>query len=981
MMSIVIKRKRILFWVVTLAALLFGAVPLASTEIGEASSDLIINEFVAANGAGLVDEDGDHSDWIEIYNRSDQPVNLSGWSLTDDAGQPEKWTFPNITLNGHHYLVVFASGKDRKPVEANAHLHTNFRLKRSGEFFGLYSIFEQRFMDEISPPFAGQLRDVAYGRYGAGPVFGYFPTPTPGGPNDPTPHWIDVVAPVEFSVQRGIYDEPILLELQTATPGAAIRYTLDGSEPTETKGLTFVHPLHIDRTTLVRAMAFKPGYRPAEVTTHTFIFLADVLHQPAQPPGFPTTWGTHLIDFAGYRAGSPVMPDYEMDPDIVDDPRYRQLLLDGLTSIPTLSLVTDMANLDIYSKPHDRGLAWERPVSVELIDPGGEQPGFQLNAGLRIQGGVGRWAYMPKHSFRLFFQGSYGPTKLEYPLFPDSPVERFDTLTLRGGVNKSFAGRPRGEGTTDHKQAVYARDEWTRASQIAMSGVGSHGLFVHLYLNGLYWGLYNVVERPDASFTSAYFGGQKEDWLAIVQGVTVTDAGELPGETISGARDRFDALQQLVANGDLAEPEKYAAVKSYLDVTEFVDYMILNWYAGNQDWADNNWYAGVQNPSGQLKYFVWDAENTWDRQAWVDLGDTGILGRPNLIKPLFEALIQNPDFRMELADRMYAHLFNDGALTEANATARWLELTNHLDPAIVAESARWGDVRYDNPITREDWLAARDKVLERMAGNVARLIQEAREAGYYPKLDPPEFSTVEEATGGIRLTLTAPTGAIYYTTDGADPRQPVTGLLAPNARPYSGPLVLSATTDLKARTRNDRSPIPEQNWSALHEATFWLTEPDPRLRITEIMYNPIGGGDYEFIELKNTGADVVDLSGLSFSGIRFDFPPNTPPLAPGEALVLARNAAAFAERYPGVSIAGIFQGQLSNQGETISLLDSEGQLIVSVSYDDENGWPVSPDGRGDSLVLVNLTGDPNDARSWRASTVLFGSPSRDEPAR
>ncbi len=140
------------------------------------------------------------------------------------------------------------------------------------------------------------------------------------------------------------------------------------------------------------------------------------------------------------------------------------------------------------------------------------------------------------------------------------------------------------------------------------------------------------------------------------------------------------------------------------------------------------------------------------------------------------------------------------------------------------------------------------------------------------------------------------------------------------------------------------------------------------------MYNPTGSDDYEFVELKNVGRDEVKLSSLYFEGIRFAFPFRAGTLAPGEMTVLVRNHTAFAQRYPKVPIGGIYDGQLSNQGETLTLRDGAGREIFSVTYDDEGGWPLSADGRGDSLRLINLTGDPNQPQNWRAGTVLNGSP-------
>jgi hypothetical protein len=148
------------------------------------------------------------------------------------------------------------------------------------------------------------------------------------------------------------------------------------------------------------------------------------------------------------------------------------------------------------------------------------------------------------------------------------------------------------------------------------------------------------------------------------------------------------------------------------------------------------------------------------------------------------------------------------------------------------------------------------------------------------------------------------------------------------------------------------------------------------------MYNPLGGGDYEFIELQNVGNSPFDLANLSIDeGIRYSFATDSAPLAPGELVVLVRNPAAFSERYPGVEIGGVFRGQLSNKGEKITLKDVTGNVILSVSYDDEHGWPISADGRGDSVTLLDPNQDPNNANNWRASTNLHGSPGAVDPTK
>jgi hypothetical protein len=360
---------------------------------------------------------------------------------------------------------------------------------------------------------------------------------------------------------------------------------------------------------------------------------------------------------------------------------------------------------------------------------------------------------------------------------------------------------------------------------------------------------------------------------------------------------------------------------------------------------------------------VWDGEIIWLDGANIYLGKGN-----NEVKRLFTAFMQYPDFKIEFADRLYALLFNDGPLSDANSQARWLALNRPLEQAIIAESARWGDARFEPPLTQADWLQARDNVLVQMAGNGLKLIALAREAGYYPPINPPEFNR----RGGLvesnfQLTMSAPAGTIYYTTDGSDPRVWGSGDISPSAKTYATPLVITATTRLKARV------LDSNIWSALREASFIAVPANQKLQFTEIMYNPAGGNSYEFIELTNIGAGAVDLSGMAFEGIEFTFPANTI-LNPGEATVLVNDPEKFAEKHPGINIGGIYSGRLANNGEKINLKDAQGREIISVTYDDDNGWPLTPDGRGGSLVLINLEADPNNPKSWQASLEADGSP-------
>jgi hypothetical protein len=959
-----------LFWGAIALVLLFSldqifADPDLSTS--DPLGAVVISEFGAA-GSGPVDEYGERPDWIELHNRTLTPVNLNEWMLTDDPTQPDKWRFGEVVLGPGAYWVVFASGHDQdEPDEDEPFVHTSFRLNSDGGYLALYPPTSRQFVDGTvyeypaqSPLHSYALVQDATGRWSSR----YLAHPTPGAANDTSVTWEGILPPVAMSVPHGFYDAPVNVALTTPVAGASIYYTTDGSTPSAENGTLYTQSIAISRTTPLRAVALLPNYAPSPVVTQSYIFVENVHYQPANPPGWPPTWGIHSLSRGPYVAGTPVEADYAMDPRVVDDPSTGSLLEEGLRALPTISLVTDMANLDIFATPQARGRETERPISVEWIDPAAEDGGFQLNAGLRIQGNAGRLEYIPKHSFRLFFRQSYGAAKLNYPLFAGSHVTEFETLVLRGGVNRSFAGDFMDEAAhlDLREKTTYLRDEWVRASQIAMSGAGSHGRFAHLYINGLYWGLYNLVERPDASFAASYLGGDEEEWTSSNH-----------GGAVSGPADRFAVLLDLARSGGMEDPAKYATLREFFDPAQFSDYVILNWYAGNQDWPETNWYASVHNPAGRNIFWVWDAEATWDNGALIRLGEEPDAGAPypNVVKLLFHAAWANPDFRMTFADRLYHHLYNEGALTDEASLMRWHALQGPLESAIVAESARWGDVRYDEPITLADWQRANADVLRQMQGNAAKLIELTRAAGYYPLIDPP---TMSPAGGEFEdeqvVTLAAPAGVIYYTTDGSDPRAVITG--EPAAQIYEAPVVMTTTTTLQARL------LVNGVWSALHQAKFVESSEWSQVVIREIMYRPYLEEEAEFLELKNVGNTSADLSGAYLEGVDFRFPEGTK-LGAGEHLVLMRDLKEFRRRYPETEIYGQYGGKLSDKGETLSLYHAHGELWLQVTYDDNYGWPLSADGAGDSLVLIDPNGDMNNAHNWRASTTLYGTPGADEP--
>ncbi|MFQ3168554.1 MAG: hypothetical protein ACI8QI_001103 [Limisphaerales bacterium] len=904
-----------------------------------------INEFLAVNNRGLADGDGEALDWIEIYNPGAKAVSLGGWALSDDAASPDKWLFPDIALGPRKYLVVFASGKDRADATEP---HTNFKLNGGGEYLGLFKPDAAKAVSEFPPAYPRQRQDISFGQ-GAGGKLQFFDKPTPGRANGSG--FDGFVADTKFKPNRGFFDAPFRATLTAATPGATIRYTLDGSRPTAAKGKVYAGPIAIDTTATLRAAAFKPGLRASNVDTHTYLFAGHIASQPARPAGFPAKWNGHSAD-------------YEMDPDVVDDPKYRGRVAKALKAIPTLSLVL---NRDDFFKTgqgiYPKGEGVEKAVSMELIYPGTGE-GIQGDGSVQIVGGSStrRWK-TDKLSMRIKFTSRFGDTSFRHPIFGDKATGRFDTLIVDARLANvwSYGG---GVGPSNQRaRGQYVRDQYTADLQNQMGGHAPHGFPVHVYVCGIYWGLHMLHERPDEHFAAAYLGGSKEDYDVMKH---------RRATVVSGSSRSYNALISATSK-NLTSAAAYANVRSQLDVAGFIDYLLINYYTGNFDWSHQNWYASFNRniPDGRWLFHSWDAEHN------LESVNENVTGRNNAASPtgFHHQLRRNAEYRVLFGDRVHRHFFNNGVMTPERAAESYLARLDEVDEAVVAESARWGDSRRSKPFTRDkEWAAEKNRLLKQYFPKRSGIVlKQLRGQNLYPSLDAPTLSQHGGlVAAGFSLTLTAPKGEIHYTLDGTDPRLPG-GALADTANRYSNAVAIAGTVRVKSRARF------QNQWSALTEARFVVEGSLDALRVTELMYHPLRG-QAEFVELKNTGDTSLDLGGVTFSeGIRFTFAEGFQ-LAPGAYVVLTGDAAAFTDQFPGVALGGVFDGRLSNGSEKLVLSDSLAKPFLSLTYSDQPPWPSQADGQGFSLVAKPLgqAGDPNLPASWRPSATFGGSPGRED---
>ncbi|HEY7115819.1 MAG TPA: lamin tail domain-containing protein, partial [Tepidisphaeraceae bacterium] len=810
----------------------------------------------------------------------------------------------------------------------------------------------------------------------------FFNTPTPGAPNTPDTWQPDL----NFSVKHGLFSQPFQLTLTSESPGATIYYTVDGSTPSATNGTLYTNPITISSTTIVRAVSVVGG-QSAIVSTESYIFLDNVINQSNNPAGFPSSWGAQAADYA-------------MDPRITNDPAYRDQLKQGLLSIPTMSIVTDQANLfdpntGIYSHPDAGGAGWDRPASLEYILPDGSSEGFQINADMQMEGGAGRGPQFEKHSFRFFFKAGYGPTKLVYPLFGDGATDTFDNLTIRAGFNDTWSW---GDDRTQ-----FLRVQFANMTELAMGQPASRGTFVNLYVNGLYWGLYNPLERPDGTFSAAYMGGEKEQYDVINSGAP---AGGSTGQSWNDLMNFFGTydvstpagFQRLQGNNP--DGTRNTNFPDLLDVSNYIDYMLMNFYIGNTDWPGHNYYASrLDTPdSTGFKMLPWDSEMALDG-GWANIGvnATGVGSAGNDVAKPYFYLRNNPEFRMMFADHVQRFMFNGGALTPAASIARYQAMANQIDAAVVGESARWGDIPSTTgtvPHTQAQWRNERDYLLNTFfPQRTALVLQQLRGANLFPSIDAPSFAVNGTPKYGGTflpndlLTISGSGGTVYYTLDGSDPRLPG-GAVSPTALIYSAGSTITLTKGVEVKAR----VFTNGTWSALADAGFYV-DLAPSIRITELMYNPLpattgeisagyvdtgnGANDFEYIEVRNIGAQPLPLQGLRLSdGVQFTFPDIT--LAPNQYVLVVADAAAFKLRYPGVNpaiIAGEYTGHLDNAGEKIELDAPNGGIVQEFDYN--NSWYPQTDGGGFSLTVRDPLQDRalwNSSDGWRSSAATNGTP-------
>jgi len=985
-----------------------------------------ITEFMADNSGGGVnairDEDGDGSDWIEIYN-SDQSVgNIGGWFLTDATNNLTKWRIPNgTTIPGRGYLVVFASGKNRTNVLGR--LHTNFQLNNGGEFLALVNPLTN-IISQFSPAYPAQQEDISYGRDRVNlELVGFYTTPTPGSNN--VTSGAGFGPEVYFSHTNGTFINPFNLTLSVDDSNSVIRYTIVNTAqsfatatniPTASSTL-YTGPISVNGSMQVRARAFPnaPGFFPGPPRTESYIQIA----------GGAATFTSDLPIVvihtlgAGTISGGFPTPDNSVIIQCFDN-------VGGVASLNQPPQLVTRAGINLRgssTQGYPKG-----SYAVELWDE------FNNDVEKSFLG-------LPKESdWVLYAPNGFDISLMHNPIMHQfardmglySSRTRFVEVFFRNDSGALTADTNATGAAMGNYAGVYVLEEKVKrdGARVDIDELRPE----HTNSTTITGGWLLKIDRDDPNertFSPAGVGDNVNyvdpDGLEMVPPANPGRAAQ--AAYILSYFNNFNAgLSGGTSLTNVASTNHYS---NYLDVDASIDHHIVNVATMNVDGYRLSGYIYKQR-GGKLVFGpVWDVDRglgtsrsdlrafnprawqAWDPLGASDYGTDFFQGAtpPNFMRFWFTDV----DFWQRWVDRY--QMWRTSALDTNRVVAMVDGFHAELRQSQVREQKRWGGNGASDTNPRNGIVNAGGGVYSHTfpgtyQGEVDFQKKWLVEHIHFMDTNLLNRPTLPSPEGqipmGALVSITDNSGKvgtrIYYTVDGSDPRG-FQGTTNPAALLYNGPITITNNVRIRARAVNanhrnltgisgpgSRNPVVSTPWSGDSVSTYYITP--PRLVVSELMYHPApptsqsdtnDADNFEYIELKNVGTTTLNLAGFRFTnGVDFTFSATggVTTLAPGGYVLVVGHLAAFNSRYGAQpNVAGVFSGNLANEGERITLVGPALEPILDFTYSD-NWLPVT-DGFGWSLVFKDPTlpvGAWEIASNWRASGNAGGSPGVDDPA-
>jgi hypothetical protein len=642
-----------------------------------ATAEVRIHELLASNGATVVDEDGDYSDWIELRNSGSAAVNLAGWGLSDSPGSPMKWVFPDsMVIGAGTHVLVWASGKNRR--HPSGPLHTSFSLAASGETVVLTAP-GGTLVDSVSYP--ALPRDLSYGRLQSGGAgWFFFEQPTPGSANT-TNGYANLMTPPEFSHSGGFHTTPFNLNVEAGNPNWTIYYTLDGSEPDPAR---VGSGARTNRVTRLWTGTLQVGSRQGSPNVFSQIPTTALIwgwQQQWVPPAGEVFKATVVravaYDPASGRLSKPVTRSFLVDPGIHN--RYGNL--------PVVSLVSDHVHLfdnasGIYvpgtthdgSNPRTQNpfRGWEKPASIEFFEGG--QLAFGGDIGIRNQGSTTP-AAMQK-GLHVIAREEQGSESIPHRLFPNGKSPAGAQTDFKRFVIRAW-------GSARHWEAIFTDAYHQQLAATSDLEIQEYRPAV-VFINGEYWGLHELREASKNSwYHQARTGIDRND-----PGFDLLDyAGQIIDE---GDAVHWNETVAYINSNNPATDAFYNHVAGRVDLKNFAEYIIHCVFTGKRDWPTQN--EAMWRPrtvDGRWRWTQYDMDHglsDWGKPEY-DMLQHAMVGPSLGPHPMLTRLIQNPKFR-----RLFINTYADWLNTRFKSSVA-LELfdamKSELDPFIPEFANRW----------------------------------------------------------------------------------------------------------------------------------------------------------------------------------------------------------------------------------------------------------------------------------------------------
>ena len=680
----------------------------------KAQETLYVNEILASNSTGITDETGARADWFEIYNPNNYAVDIAGYYVTDNASNPTQYQMPSghaqTIIPAHGYLRLWASSAVARGV-----LHTSFSLSAGGEYVGLYSP-AQVFID--GKAFGAQQPDISFGRnQDGGPDWSYYSTSTPAASNLNGVVRLTQLLPPTFSHPAGFQTAAFQLTITHPESGVTIRYTTDGSEPTNTdvpvtwqyknrynengsdiqqqtaKGVgdglsteqyiskPYTAPLSIiDRTVennrvslKTSSIAFDPIYLP----TYN-IYKGTTIRAKVFKEGFTASeivTKTYFVNPAGFKYPVPVISVTSNEKSFFEyvngiytpGKAFDEYRATHLTEGTWICSIGNFSNA---------GDVWERTGNVEFFDNTNilNQP-----IAFRIHGGCSR--SLPEKTLRL-----YSNTEFNFPVFPEKPTRYPKRLLLRNSGNDN--------NSTMFRDAFYQ----TLVRNLPFDTQLSRPSIV--FLNSEYWGIHNITERYDRYYLEKKYNVDRN----FVDLISIEDS-----EVEEGDIEKYNELNDFVNTHSLTNTADYNTLKTMMDIENFTDYEIAEIFCGNVDWPGKNvrlWRNKLPNLApdapyghdGRWRWMLYDTDLSLGYATNVDnnffpaatSSDRGPMAK------ILSKLLENPDYKKyfltRVADLLNTTLLSSRAVSVLNA------MKAQYAPLMPDHIARW-----KSPASVSDW--------------------------------------------------------------------------------------------------------------------------------------------------------------------------------------------------------------------------------------------------------------------------------------